>query len=303
MPRLSTSQVRQYTERQLVQQARRVYDEPLPAIDSLELLPPGGDVEMGAPAYEREVYKSFGRAGWIAGQADDLNRVGVAKITDVYNVEMFGVAYDISLKEQRRAAVAGRNLRDQKARVSRRAILEFHGDSGLYGSAKHGIFGLLSMPYIPRKTAPATIFSGAYTPAEILNFLHSLEEEVEERTEGTERPTQLNLPYGAYNYISRTYVSPLDPTRTILSVFLDNANTINEVKKLRMLNGAGPEGEDVIALGDYADIKAEHNVPDPLSIQAPQFRNLVATVNMVAETGGFATTFPWAHTIVELVPG
>jgi hypothetical protein len=102
-----------------------------------------------------------------------------------------------------------------------------------------------------------------------------------------------------FNYINNTRISTLDST-TILEVYKRNARFAKTVKNVRELDGAGPNGEDMICCVSTSDDKLEHNLPDPLTILEPQQRNLQTVVPMVSETAGMISEFPYAHRFAEV---
>lgn len=299
MPNLTTQAINLYTERQLMDQSRRIYEEPLPPLNGFELLPPEQSVSLGAAQYNRRVYKHFGKPEWVGHAADDLPRADVAVIEDVYNVGMYGIAYEYSLQEKRRAAFANAQLEDRRGRAARRGMLEFANDVLWYGSVAKQLFGILSFPYTPRVTLDKDLFKVGADSDATLDALYNLEEFIEDFSDGAERPNTLALAYDEYNYISRTRVSSLND-QTILQVFLKNAQFVTSVVKVRELNSASAAGTNMMAMLSIEGERAEHIMPDPLTILAPQLRNLATVVNMVAETGGFASEFPYAHILGEM---
>lgn len=286
-----------YVQRQLMDQRKRIYDAPLPPLNGLTLLPPRGDVALGATSYNRRVLRHFGKSQWIGASGDDLPLANVGVIEDVYNVAMHGAAYRYSLKEQRAAQFAGESLDDKRAMAARRAILEFNNAVAIFGSVAKRITGLLSIPYIPRVAVPASIFAlGSDTDAIIAVFT-ALKRTVERNTNEAESPDTFAVASAIYDFLADTRGNNFND-RTLLEMI--KASTQMELVKMRELSGAGPSGEDMILALSTGEDKVEHNLPDPLTVLEPQPRNLVTVVNMVSETGGVVSTFPLAHAFAEV---
>ena len=299
MPSYQEEALSLFVQRQLLDQSRRVYEAPLPPLHAFELFPDQGAVRLGAANYNRRVYRYFGRSQWASNSGDDLPLSGAGVIEDVYNVGMHGVAYQYGLQEIRAAQFAGENLEDRRAMAARRAILEFNNDVAFYGSVAKGITGLLSIPYIPRASIDIALFQPGADPDATLAALFALENGVEVLSRQAEMPDTLVMAIPLYNYISQTRISSIDNT-TILQVYEANAHFAKNVKKARELDGAGPNGEDMICCVSTADDKLEHNLPDPLTILEPQPRNLLTVVPMVSETAGMISEYPYAHRFAEV---
>ena len=284
---------------QLMAQAKRIYDEQLPPLNADLLLPPTGAEDRGAAQFAREVYQSQGEANWVADAADDLPRVNVSVIRDVYNIDMAGCAYAYTLKEVNAAQFANKPLEARRGLAGRRAIESFRNSLFFIGSLAKQIYGLFSFPFIPRIQLSLADFQPGAAPDDTLQALYSLEELIDVATKQSAHPTHLLLPPVVYNYISKTRVSTLN-NDTILTVYKANSQWAKEVVSVRELNTAGPTGGPVMAAIRVAPDAAEHIVTNPLEIRAPQERNLVTVVNMITEVGGFVTEFPLNHAIGEL---
>lgn len=300
MPRLSTQEVQAYTERQLMDQSRRIYEEPLPALSALSLIPPDPNaVALGAANFNRRVYKQFGHAQWTGHKATDLPEAGFAVIEDVYSVGMFGIKITHSYQEQRRAAYAGVQLESRRAMAAKRALFQFHNNVAVYGSPTKQIFGYTSIPYVPRVVLSKSLFQFGANPDATLDALYGLEERIEQQSEGVEMPDTLALAYDEYNYLARTRVSMLG-NQTILQAFKANAQTIKHVVKQRELNGASASGTNLMAVLSTSKDRLEHVAPDPMTILPVSWDGFNSEQVFVAETGGAISEFPNGHLIVEM---
>lgn len=287
-----------YVQRQLMDQRRRIYEQPLPPLNAFNVLPPQDGVALGARQYNRRVMRSFGRAQWISNSADDLPLVGVGVIEDIYNVGMHGVAYQYGLEELRASQFAGENISDKKANAAARALQEFNNQVAWYGSAEKEITGLLSIPYVRRVAYDGAIFAlGGDTDA-ILAVFTDLVRSVEEQTFEAEEAKTLLVASNIYNFLEDTRGNTFSDA-TLLELLLKK-DSISRVVKVRELNEAGPNGEDMICAVSDAPDRVEHNIPDPMTILTTQERNLLWVTPMVSVTAGVISEFPKAHAFAEI---
>lgn len=297
MPDLSTSALTLYVERQLMDQSAAIYDAPLPPLNAIELMPNRNTVALGSRTFNRRVRRMFGASAWVTGNGQDLPRVDLGVIEDIYNVGMHGCMYSYTIGEIRAAVRAGEDLESGRAMAGRRAILERNNDTAWFGSVEKDITGLLSIPYIPRATIDAAVFSSATDADVTLAAMYALEQSIEEDTLEAHRPDLLLMAPELYNYVATTRASTLNED-TILKVYERNALYAKRVVKVRELRGAGPAGEDVIACVSSEHL--EHNIPDPLTIIEPTIDLLETKIPMISETAGVITQYPYAHIIAEV---
>jgi hypothetical protein len=299
-PSLSTEALGLYVERQLMDQSRRIYDPSLPPLNAYRLMPNQGTVAQGARQYNRRIYQQFGQSQWISNSADDLPRVGLGVIEDVYNVAMHGVSYGYGLQEVRAAAFAGEDLDAKLPLAARRAIEEFNNNVAFYGSVTKRLTGLLSVPYIPRVGLSAALFAAGANPLDTIAAVISLETQVLEQSNDAEVPDTYLFASPVYDYLATTPASTLNPELTILQVILNNSQHAKRAERVRELTGAGPASENIIACISTGNDRLEHNLPDPLTLLEIQSLNLEWRRPVVSETAGVISEFPYAHVIAEL---
>lgn len=298
MPQFNQTAGGIFVGEQLMAQPARIYEQQLPPLNADRILPPTGADINGASTFAREVYQHQGQADWVGDAADDLPRVNVGVIRDVYNIDMGGCSYAFTLKEKQAAAFAQRPLDLQRGKSARRAIESFRNAVFFLGSLAKQIYGLFSFPLIPRVTLDIADFSAGADPEDTLEAMYLLERTVVEQTDSAATPTHLLLPTSIYMYVASTRASLLTGD-TILDVYKRNAQFAKTVEMLRELETAGPSGGKVIACVRIGDDAAEHIVPNPLEILPAQERNLSSVFNVVCSVGGFVSTFPKNHCIGE----
>lgn len=299
MPSLNQTSGGLFVGEQLMAQARRIYEEQMPPNSADILIPPSGGDLKGAAQYAREVYQHQGQADWVGDGADDLPMVNASVIRDVYNIDQGGCAYGWSLKEINAAAFANKPLEQRRGISARRAIENFRNAIFFTGSLAKQIYGLFSFPLIPRTQLSLADFQPGADPEDTLAAMLGLEADVIANTEGAAEPTHLVVGIAVYNFISTTRANLLN-NDTILEVYKRNAQSAKTVVRARELDTAGPTGGQVIACIRVAPDIAEHIVPNPLEVLAPQDRNLRTIVNVVCDVGGFVTEYPLNHAIGEL---
>lgn len=283
-----------YTGEKLVAIASRIYEEALPPLNADRLIPPTGSESLGAEQIEREVYQHTGTAEFIGAFGDDLPRANVSVIRDLYRVGMIGCSYGYSLKDERNSQFARRDVAERRGIAGRRAMEEKRNSIFFAGDVGKQIYGLSTFPIIPRILLSLADFAPGADPDDTLAALYSVGNLVYELSNFTENPTHLLLDPETYTYISNTRASVLTG-ESILTTYEKNARRAQQVVEVREFSRLSPTGGRMIMAVTLGNDRAEHIVPDPLTILAPEPRNLETVINMVAETAGFITEYPLAH--------
>lgn len=289
-----------FTGESLVALAERIFEEALRPLKADQLVAPTGGQYMGFQQIERLIYQHSARAAWINDFGRDAPRANVVVIRDLYNVGFFGASYGYNIREQRAAQASNRPLEARRGRAARRGCEEFRSEVFFAGSKAKQIFGLAANPYIPRQSIDASNFVAGANTDNTLEELYSLGIAVDENSNEAHQATHLLVDQITYNYISSTRAGAAQLNETILSVYEKNAPYAKTVVKVQEFNTAGPTGGRVCMAVTLSDPDvAEHLVPDPLTILAPQDRSLEVVINLIGETAGFVTEYPVAHAIGE----
>jgi len=206
------------------------------------------------PAAKFFVYKVwdyFGFAKWISDYADDLPRVGLRAKEVVATCKDVGDSYGWSAKELMQAGMAGISLEREEARAAFEFIERKMEDAAVFGASEVGMLGWANHPSVSITTAAANGNSNGgssstqfqhKTPAQILTDLHTFVFTMRNRAKqkAAFTPNTLALPPTIYGLISVMPVSDLQPTTTVLDVFIKTnpyVKTVVEWDKLETADG------------------------------------------------------------------
>lgn len=101
-----------------------------------------------------------GEFDWVTGYSKDVNLVEVGAETRSFGFAMFGGGYELNIEEVGKAAAAGFNISDAKARHARRKAEEFVDTKALLGDANKGWTGVLNKAGITPITASTKAATG-----------------------------------------------------------------------------------------------------------------------------------------------
>lgn len=288
---------------QLLARATEAYEAPLPRLSSFLLVPPSdGGAPMGATAIERSVMNLRGRAQIVGNATDDLPLADVGLIRDVYPIVMLGVHIRWTIRELRAAMMSGLPLEARKLDAARRAIMDGLNRLFFFGDIHAGVRGFLRSAEIPRLLVPASDVSEGANPDVVLGAILGMVFAVSTNTGDTEAPDTIGLPPSIYNYVALTRSSTLN-NDTLLTALQRMAPGVSRILSVPEFEQGGPTGGRVMAALSTGPDRAEHVIPDMLTVLQGQERNLATYVPVIAESAGFVTEFPRAHVIAEIVEG
>lgn len=300
IPTYQANALSSFVERQLMDTSRAAEEQDLPILNGMELMPPQGNVPVGAKSFNRRVKQHFGRSKWLSPNATDASRVDAGVIEDVYNVDYHGVIYGYNQQELLAAEYANEPLEADRAFSAREAIQQFNNDIAIFGSAEKRITGLFSIPYIPRLQFNVSLFRPGANPSQTLAAMYAAENYIRVATLQSVRPNIFLMDLESYNFIASTEVSTLN-YRTILEVFLANSQYIKDVRGMWELDDVGTNGEPCLAALTQEPSRVEHNLPIPHMELAPQFFGYGVDVPCMSATAGVISTKPLSHCIIELI--
>ena len=135
-----------FTARQLEVVRNKIYEEKLPQMNGLSLVPISSEAPEWAETITEKTYSSAGMAKIIANYADDLPRADVAAQERAVKVKSIGASYGYNLQELQ-AAVANRtDLPRVKGRAARRAVEIKMNQIALLGDEEYGLNGFINHP-------------------------------------------------------------------------------------------------------------------------------------------------------------
>lgn len=196
----------------------------------------------------------FGKAGWINGNADDINLAGTERAKHETAVHMAGVGYSYGYEELEHARMLGMNLTADDALAARRAYEEFLDTVALTGDSSKNMEGLFNNSSVTAAAATTGTWSTA-TEDEILRDVNDAITLVHTQTLRTVMANTLLLPWTKMNFIASERLG--DTQSTILEFLRSNnvytATTGQQlmIRGLRELDTAGtsvsPAGTRMVA--------------------------------------------------------
>jgi len=273
----------------------RTYDEKYKLLKAFSLIPVSGEAPSGATEITWRSFKLYGMAKVIADYAHDFPRVDVFGEENTIKIKDLGVAYGYSIKEIRKAMMAGVPLDAKRALAARRAIDEKINSLAWSGDSTYNIQGFLGYPGITEYTVPATGTGvtktwSTKTADQILVDLNGIVNAIVEGTNGIERPNTILMPIAQYNLIRNTRIGSTSD-KTIYQFFAENNPDIM-IDWLTELKTAGS--------GSTAQFVAYSRDPEHLSLEVPvafeQFeadkKGMDYEIPCHAETAGIIVYYP-----------
>ena len=284
-----------FFERQLRYVKSRTYDTLYKELKAMMLIPVSTEAMAGADTIAYYQYTNIGTAKIIADYATDFPRVDTYGEEREAKIKSLGSSYGYSLKEIRRAMMAGLNLTQRKANAARRSIDQLVNNLALLGDADAGIQGLLTYPGITEVTIPdganGTKTWKTKTPDEILLDISNMQEAIVDTTNGVEQPNTLLLPLEQFTYIANTRMTG-DSARTIMRYILENSPWISRIEWLVELNGIGDGNTNRILLYDNSPDKLTLEMPQPFEQFDAQMKGMEYEIPCHAETAGTIVYYP-----------
>ena len=284
-----------FFSRQLEAVKSRTYDTKFKTLKALDLLPISTDAPSGADTITYRRFTDAGLAKIIADYAHDFPRADVYGEEVTCKIYSIGTSYGYSIKEIRRAQMAGINLDQRRANAARRANDELVNKLALTGDAATGINGLLSYPGVTLATIPngagGSKAWNTKTPDEIVNDIQVMIDAVMVPTNSREVPDTLLLPIEQYNHIANTRMSGNDDN-TILTFILKNNPYLKRIDWLAELATAGEGGT---ARAIVLTLDPEHvtlEIPQAFEQFAAQWKGMEAEIPCHSETAGIIVYYP-----------
>lgn len=289
--------------RQLEFVRSKTYDVEYAPLSAMALFPIDTSVPAGASRITWRQWDGVGVAKIIANYADDLPRVDVQALEMSTPVRGIAVAYGYDVQEIRSAQFAGVPLDAKRASQARKAVDEAFNRYAWNGDPVSGLPGFLSNANIPGVVLPAdgTGSSKAWstkTPNQIIRDMNLVANSITSVTKGVHNATELWLPIDQYTYIASTPRSDNSDT-TILDFFLMSNPSVQSVKRIVELDGAGAAGADRMYAVENNIDNYQMNVVMPFMQHPPQPRNLYFEVPCEARFGGVTIERPLAFAYAD----
>lgn len=169
--------------------------------------------------------------------------------------------YQVSEEEAYKSVHMGMPIDEQKVAVVNRIALQTLNRLIAFGDPKTGMPGFINHPAWLRSYALYPLDSSS-TSNQCLATLKSPVTSIIRLTQGAEEPDAMLLPINEYEYLTD---ARLDDTLsdTILGQFLKTNGHIKDIQPLPELEGAGPDGENVMIVYSRNPETVKARVTDP----------------------------------------
>ena len=287
-------------EQQLEFIKTRTYDIVYPEMKARQLIPVNNDVDPGAETITYRQWDEIGMAQIIANYADDLPLIDALVEEFQQKIKGLGAAYEWSIQDLRRSAMAGANLDQRRARAARRSIEQQIENIAALGNAKAGLTGFAKHPNVSL-VVPITGTWGTATGEEMIADLMFLSSSIVTSNKETFLPDTTVLDVSRYNLLATTRVSSTgDTNTTALEGFLRSNPWVTNVgtwNKLALADAANTGPRIVCYKRDAEVLTLE--IPQEFEQFPPQAKNLSFLVPVHARSGGVIVYYPLAMAYMD----
>lgn len=285
--------------KQLEHVKAQTYDVVHGPLKAMQFIPVDNSADPGAESITYRQWTQFEMAKIIANYADDLPLVDVAVAEFTCPVKSLGNAYQWSIQDLRRAAMAGSNLDQRRARACRMAIDRRLDEIGAQGVPNTNITGLLNNANIPITVLPTLGTWVGMAPALIIANLNAMAQAPTLATLEAFNADTMLLDSVSYNHIAQTPIA-VDNQTTILRSFLANNPYIRNIDQWTKLNTAGAGGihRSVTYFRDPTVL--QYNVPMMFEQFPPQAKSLSFVVSCHARASCVEVHYPLALTYADI---
>jgi hypothetical protein len=285
-----------FFKRQLEYIKSQTYDVKYKNLKAVSLIPVSTEAPSGADTITFRRFSKIGFAKIISDYANDFPRVDVVGEEQQAQVRSLGDSYGYSIKEVRRAQMAGLNLDQRRAETARRAIDELVNEIAFNGDSDYNLQGLIDYPGITEYTVPndgtgSSKLWSTKTPDQIVRDVTGMVDAIVDPTNGREAPDTLLLPVSQYLIIANTRMTDGND-KTIMTYIRENNPFIQRIEWVTELKTAGAGSTDrmMLYMNDPRNLTLE--IPQPFEQFAPQQKGMEFEVPCHAETGGVIVYYP-----------
>jgi hypothetical protein len=281
----------------------QTYDARYPQLKATQLIPVPAPQDSGADTISWRSFDRVGQAKIIADYAKDFPRVDVYGKENRVSVRDIGASYGYSLKEIRRAMMAGNQLNARKALAARQVIETKINKLSWFGDSAWGMQGFINYPGI-QKSIPAGANAAAKrwdgkTAEQILKDIQAAITQVVDTTNGVEMPNTMLLPVAQYNLLAFTPYSLGTNGKTILAWVQENYKQLTTIDWVAELKGAGDAGTNCAMLYTKDEMHVTNEILIPFEQFAPQQDGLDFKVLCQATYAGVVNYYPMATVQID----
>lgn len=282
-------------EKQLEYVKTKTYDIVYPDFKGRQLVPVSNEVDPGAETITYRQWDEFGIAQIISNYADDLPLVDALSEEFTSKIKGLGAAYQYTIQDLRRSAMAGAQLDQRRARSARRAIELKIDDIAATGHTKSGLYGIANNPNVSL-VSPLTGTWSTATGAQMVADAHEFARSIVATNKETMIPDTMVFDITNYGRFANTRISTTGDTHTTaLQAFLASSPYVKNVGSWHKLATADAAGTGPRALCYKRD-------PEVLTLEIPQEfeqfpaqpKNLAYYTPCHARTGGVIIYYPIA---------
>lgn len=287
-------------EKQLEFVKTQTYDIVYPEMKARQFIPVNNDVDPGAETITYRQWDDFGMAQIIANYGDDLPLIDALVEEFQQKVKGLGAAYQWSIQDLRRSAMAGAQLDQRRARAARRSVETQIENIAALGNTAAGLRGFAKHPNVPL-VAPDTGTWSTATADEMIGDLNKLATSIVTTNKETFIPDTLAMDISRHNIISVKRISTTGDTHTtVLEAWLRSNPWVTNVgtwNKLALADAAGTGPRLVCYKRDPEVLTLE--IPQEFEQFPPQAKNLAFLVPVHARIGGVIVYYPIAMAYMD----
>lgn len=289
-------------EKQLEFVKTRTYDIRYPELKARQIIPVNNDVDPGAETIVYRQWDDFGMAIILSNHADDLPLIDAMVEEFTQRVVSIGAAYQWTIQELRRSAMAGASLDQRKAMAVRRAVEQKIENIAALGDVKTGLNGFAKHPNVTVLAAPTGDWANiATTAALILTDLNFMPTSIVTTNKETFIPDSLVMPIEQFNIIATKRNSTTGDTNvTVLEAWLGSnpwVTTVGTWNKLANADATDTGPRLVCYKNDPEVLTLE--IPQEFEQMPPQAKNLSFVVPVHARIGGVIVYYPIAMAYMD----
>lgn len=256
-----------------------VYKIRYPELNYQEMIPvdfSGGEWAKSVTYYSVDTY---GKAGWINGNSNDIPVVGMAMEQFETGVHTAGIGYDWGFEEINQARMLGVDLDGTKAGAARRAYDQMVYDIAFTGDTAKGFQGFYNYPGVPQAsvaadgTGSSTLWS-AKTGDLMARDVNALLIGLQTATKTTELADTLLLPVERLMTLATTRMGS-NSDLTVLKFLQENNVYTAQTGQPLMIRGK--RGMLTIGSGSTARMIAYRRSPEVLKLRIPMPHRFLPT--------------------------
>jgi hypothetical protein len=280
-------------EKQLEYVKTKTYDVLYPELKGRLYCPVSNEADPGAETITYRQWDEFGMAQIISNYADDLPLIDALVEEFVQKVKGLGAAYQYSLQDLRRSAMANSRLDQRRANGARKAIELQIDQIAALGNANAGLTGIANNANVSL-ISPATGTWSTATGEQMVADMMKFASDIVIANKETIIPDTVVLDVTNYNRFANKRISTTGDTHTTaLQAFLKSSPYIKNVGswyKLATADAAGTGPRAICYKRDPEVLTLE--VPQEFEQLPPQNKNLAFQVPVHARTGGVIVYYP-----------